>query len=221
MRHLKVLLVVAAVVVSATPLGASLPDLLRATAPLQWRDEVPNPTQPAPLLNRCTAGFINAERHLWLTAAHCVSTIGDPDAPRMVYPRDYHIAGYQARLIAVDLIHDLAILQTPNATAEVTLQLGDPPAWNDEVSLNGYAWGAPQSLYIHGRIANPFYWVEWFQKDYCLFTAMVIPGMSGSPIVNKKGKIISVLQIGWRETPLSGGATYQELVSFAGAFFGS
>lgn len=53
-----------------------------------------------------------------------------------------------------------------------------------------------------------------------IFDVAAAPGNSGSPVMNLDGEIVSVLQIGWSRSfsPVSGGATYANLLWFSRYF---
>ena len=176
--------------------------------------------------NICTVSSINAALHLWLTAAHCVldeqlSDYGEePRAPRPT--QGLTIEGKLAFIVKTDTVIDLAILFTPDLALPALRLARKGPFWEDTIRVIGHPFGYPSVTIVAGTVSNPDaeFVRAGFAPSYMFVTAPVAPGNSGSPIVNSRGEIVSVLQIGWGGgySP-GGGATYARLKGFAGSYF--
>ena len=175
--------------------------------------------------NICTVSSINTALHLWLTAAHCVfDTRMDEDGVVTTVPAtDLAIEGHLAFLVKSDATIDLAILLTPDFALPALRLAGRGPFWEDAVRVVGHPFGYPSVTIVAGTVSNPDaapFAQTGFAPSYMFITAPVAPGNSGSPIVNSRGEIVSVLQIGWgRGYSPGGGATYARLKAFAGSYF--
>ena len=175
--------------------------------------------------NICTVSSINAALHLWLTAAHCVlDEVIDDEGHHLVtiQTKGLHIDGKLAFVVKVDEVLDLAILFTPDHALPALRLAGKGPFWEDGIRVIGHPFGYPSVTIVAGTVSNPdaVFAKPGFAPSYMFVTAPVAPGNSGSPIVNSRGEIVSVLQIGWGGgySP-GGGATYARLKAFAGSYF--
>ncbi len=158
------------------------------------------PLQEAGGRTICTAWSINQQKGLWATAAHCVLAEDQmPGGPALVEVRFLH--GQPAPAVFVNAETDLAVVQSPDRAT--TLLKGPAPIVGDKVSVFGFFWGGPTPTYLEGYIAN------LSLRGYMIFDMRAGPGHSGSPILNRKGEVVSVLQIGIGG--LTGGATYEAL----------
>ena len=224
LRTVAMLVVLAMLALPASGRAArSQPSLLASVRPLSMTMTVymDPETHIQFSLNVCTASSINAVTHLWLTAAHCVQHLelneaGIPIA--VVHPLT--IDGHPVYLVKVDLALDLAILFTPDLVVPA-LRLADrAPFWEDPVRVIGYPFGYSSAVLTAGNVSNPEATIPGEVTPYLFVTAFVAPGNSGSPIVNARGEIVSVLQIGWgRGYGPGGGSPYARLRAFAGTYF--
>ena len=173
--------------------------------------------------NICTTSSINAITRLWLTAAHCVlRTDVDEDGTRTTYHETgLSIDGHIVYVVKVDELIDLAVLFTPDY-ARPALRLGKAPFWEDPIRVVGHPFGYSGVTIVAGTVSNPDapFHQPGYAPSYMFVTALVAPGNSGSPVVNARGAIVSVLQIGWgRSYSPGGGVTYARLKAFAGEYF--
>ncbi len=137
-----------------------------------------------------TGFFVDAEGVL-LTAAHLLER---PE--NRVEVRSPAIGRREARLLAVDLGHDLALLRVPpREKGYPTLPLaGERPKVGDRV----YGFGTP--LFRHrvlqpGMVARPDNVFVYYPGRYVKAThiaAMVQGGTSGGPWMNDRGQVIGV-----------------------------
>ena len=174
--------------------------------------------------NICTVSSINALLHLWLTAAHCIlDTETSEDGTSITTPTSgLMIEGHLVYTVKLDKSVDLAVLFTPNFSLPVLRLASRAPLWEDRIRVVGYPFGFTAATIVEGTIATPEepFFDAQFLPSYMLFTAQVAPGNSGSPVINTRGEIVSVHQIGWgRGYSSGGGSTYARLKAFAGEYF--
>ena len=167
------------------------------------------PAEGEEYINICTAGSINREQHLWLTAAHCVRDIG---------PEGRYINQLPLTLVDVQFELDVAVVKVDGFTAKELLMQITPPRWGQELLVAGHPFGYPDIFVTRGTIANPL--VVLSNKRFMIFDVAGAPGNSGSPVLNLKGEMVSVLQIGWGRdfSPVTGGAPYVTLLTLAHHF---
>lgn len=170
--------------------------------------------------NGCTVFAVADERYV--TAAHCVLNM---ETGEVDLTHDYTVDGKTAFLQYVDLDHDLAAFLVPFSHKE-PLKLADrSPRTGDYIAVVGHALGLQSWMFMQGFVANPS-WSDPDEKRLGWDKAMIYDmsgcgGHSGSPVVNKKGELVSVLQFGWGNgcgSPV-GGATYSELKAFLTKLF--
>jgi S1-C subfamily serine protease len=159
-----------------SPLYAKPPKELRSVQPL-W-----NRTQ-----NMCTTWSINQAKGLWATAAHCVD-------PEYDFYRD--IAGQPVTVVKVDPKLDLALLHADNVSAPA-LRLGKVPEMGDEITVIGFPMGWAIPVATWGHVSWPLLQKGWAPEwgfDNMILDIRVLPGHSGSPVIDGHGKVISVVQ---------------------------
>ncbi len=213
---------------STTPTIDVHPRLLNSITGLMWPSVE---LQSGVVINdvHCTTGYINAKEHYWITAAHCVAGLEENSdaAPEVTTANHaYTILGSPAIVVFADFDHDLAILQTivDNNYTATPLKLAKAiPVWGTNVYMMGYPYGLGP-VYSVGYVSNPNYrfpFHGWDQRDFILYNLAGCPGNSGSPVVNEKGEIVSILQVGIQQncSPIMGGATLTDLRQIVGSFF--
>lgn len=198
------------------------PSLLESVRPLQIQVEAVTVTRQQGSVvmlverlaaNICTVSSINEKQRYWLTAAHCVEDM------ELVY----YVAGEKATVVMRDVLNDLAILQTPTQTAPALDLAKKGPEVEDRVTVAGYPFGYPDPFLTLGTVANPstkFTDEPGFDRPFMLFQVAGAPGSSGSPVVNRKGDLVSVIQIGWGRgfSPIMGGVTFDVLERYRSYF---
>jgi hypothetical protein len=123
----------------------------------------------------------------WITAAHCLN--GGPYLLDKV-----HVATVTE---AQPGAYGLAVL-TSNLKRPA-LKVGDRPKRGDDVLQTGYGGGGPL-IFFEGVVVIP---AVTFDGAPLQFTsALGMPGMSGGPVVNRKGRVVSVVIGAVQPTPV-------------------
>jgi S1-C subfamily serine protease len=120
----------------------------------------------------------------FLTADHCIA---DEETFHVLYRGEYHpglvVVRWQER--------DLAVIEAIGAKAKGTLEVSP---WEPEYGMMtvwaGYPLGEPTLRVFTGIVAAPVNvtYEHWFDVD-----GQFIPGNSGGPIVDEKGRVIGIL----------------------------
>jgi len=135
----------------------------------------------------CTAFSINQLKALYLTAGHCVE-------PTYTLSVD----GFPVTVLKVDSTQDIALIRILRFH-KPALKLGESP--NVGEIMIGFGWGmdAPSIMFFPGYIISlaldPFQGYE-LQGLRMIFSTNFMPGMSGGPITNGDGRLISLVQCG-------------------------
>ena len=135
------------------------------------------------------SGFLVSDEGHLVTNFHVVSQlIYKPDLYQVEYLHEDGQRGL-LELRAIDVIHDLAILQAPQLQTDNYLRLHETEPRNGE---RLYAFGNPHDLGLtivegtyNGLLEKSLY-------DKIHFTASINPGMSGGPSVNRMGEVVGV-----------------------------
>lgn len=134
------------------------------------------------------SGFgISADGHI-ATNFHVIQLlVQEPDKHRLelVVNED---AVMTASVIAVDVLHDLAIIQTDKAAAEYFLLLAEPLAKGERI----YSMGNPRDLGMTIIEGNYNGLVKTSRFERLLFSGSLNPGMSGGPTFNEYGEVAGV-----------------------------
>lgn len=167
------------------------------------------------LRNFCSSASINQQKHYWLTAAHCVEEDG--------YLR--YVGGDQIKVLMRDVVNDVAVFTTVRVFAPALKLAKEAPKTGDIAMIAGYPFGILDPFVTFGKVISPSAQLCEGEEEFCgerrfLFVdAMAAPGNSGSAIMNSKGELISVLQIGYgRVFGPGGGAPYAVLKQYASYF---
>ena len=142
------------------------------------------------------SGFVvrseGAQGALVLTNYHVVSSLAVEPQKYRIELRGANEHKVAAKLVAVDVVHDLAVLRTEPAV--------DAPAWTafalrDQPLVQGskvYALGNPLELGF--LIAEGIYngLVESRIYEQMLFSGALNPGMSGGPAIDEAGRVVGV-----------------------------
>lgn len=203
-----VLRVIAAVVLFALFIGVSAFPAAAAPSPIVLLASV-KPiamvTESGTLANVCSSASINARRHLWLSAAHCFA---DP-APR-------YIMGERVTVVVLDVANDIAIVSTPIASAPALPLASRASALLDGVMVGGHPFGYVSPFLTVGTIAALDVFLDGISHPVDVFQMAGAPGNSGSAILNARGEIISVLQLGWGQSfsPMVAGVPLSVLAQY-------
>lgn len=197
--------------------GSARPSFLNSVRPLQALLTNPDTGMKA-IRNICTTTSINQKKHYWLTAAHCVGDL----RKHTLYSDAMFVEDHPAEVVDVAFDKDLAVISVAELSVpSVHMQLSSA-TWMQPVIIAGHPFGYTPLFVTQGWVANPYAWLDDSDDmPYMLLNVAVAPGNSGSCVFNSKGEVVSVLQIGWgREfSPVSGGAPYASLITFAYPYF--
>ena len=166
--------------VLTSPATAKLPYNLYSIKPLYNGDQA-----------ICTTWSLNKEKGLWVTAAHCVQFEAEMDGEWIwIQFADLQIAEKPVTIVRLDLMNDLALL---SADVHVkALEFGKYPQVGDFVTVYGFpaGWKTPLVTWLH--VSQPF--LVLGGRYWMLLDGHVWPGHSGSPVLDKKGHVIAVVQ---------------------------
>ena len=167
------------VVLLAAPALAKLPSHPESVTPLfSGEDAI------------CTAWSINEVKGYWATAAHCTRYWADIDGAWILMPLQNLTIGEKpaiAKKVSLEL--DLAVLQSE--THARAIKLGKYPEVGAEVTVYGYPGGVQTPLATWLRVSNQY--LEWEGK-WMVLDGHVWPGHSGSPVLDHKGRAVSLVQ---------------------------
>lgn len=155
----------------------------------------------------CTAFSINDLRDYFLTAAHC-------------FGEKMTVGGHEARLVLYDASADLMVLMVPESGEVPAIQMAklrncpdgtrDYVCQGQEVGGMGYGGGGLIPLFKAGPVMYPDALIpEWFgEKEHQMLVGWWwIGGMSGGPVVNQDGKLVSIVQWDAAHYNFGGGRT--------------
>ena len=210
MRKFILLLTVLAIL--STPLYANLPKYQNSVQALTSGDDA-----------ICTTWSVNKLKGLWVTAGHCVMEMGIVEDTGDTYLVTWPLAieGKEATIERVSQFGtgwDIALLKAD--VHEPALKLGKYPKVGDEVTVFGLPGGMRDYFPSWMRVSNPFHmWGKdegspWIAN--MIFAGEMFPGHSGAPILDKKGRVISIAQGGFtqRFTGLNLGIPWSVLADF-------
>lgn len=157
----------------------------------------------AKLLNICTAFSIGEK--LWMTKAHCL------EGEWTVY-----IDGEPILHKIVDPLHDLAIFRTQVANAPALKIATVAPEAGDDIVMLGHPLGIYATVPTFGRVSIPEWREPGFEFPYMLIQLVGAPGNSGSPILNSRMEVVSVLEWGWGRSfePMTVGSAHSVVLGF-------
>lgn len=215
LKYLAPLALIAALILpAASAIGQSQkPKYMESVAPLQMSGR-----------NICTATYINSVEDYWLTAAHCipVASVTDDGETVIFVSETLTIREVPVTDMFVDVPNDIAVVRAPGSWGpDLGLSKKDVE-FGEEIKVAGHPHGVPFPLLFKGSVANPRAMEDGY--DFMLYDMTAGPGNSGSAVLNKDNKIVSVLQIGYgiQDQPfgdLTGGSPWQTLRKFAMKYF--
>ncbi len=186
-------------------------DVIYSVKPIQFKG-VDQATGEDALGNKCTAGFINQEKALWITAAHCIP------------PSSFFLDGLPAFPVEVDKEKDLAVIFS-YGVGGIPLNLSNHEMRaGEELTSAGYPFGSTTPIFVKGPVASPLFSFPNTPEAFSIWDIRCGRGQSGSPVVDEEGRLISVLQIGSivfpiQFSPICGGAPFTFVKEFAEKFF--
>lgn len=158
----------------------------------------------------CTSTPINTNPTLYLTAFHCVVE-GGKLVKFSIGPN------YMGTVWAVDAEDDLALLYTQFLDYKEGIRLASKsPRAEEVVHMNSFPLGTDVPHYSTGYIASLHTMFPGLSHPKMMFGISNCMGSSGSAVLNAKGEVVSVLQIGLGSpcAPVMGGVTYEKLKAF-------
>lgn len=191
MRWLTSLMVLAGILL-ISPVQAALPKHFESVQPLMSNDRA-----------ICTTWSADEKRGIWITAGHCVaSLVTDLDTGEtftLTWP--LAIDGQPAEVTKLSPLGewDIAVMKTN--VHYPALKLGNYPRMGDEVTVYGFPGGFRTPIPTWIRVSNGFQqWAPDMRMPWIasmLFDGNIWPGHSGSPILDRKGRVISMAQGGF------------------------
>ncbi len=138
-------------------------------------------------------GFMISEKQI-VTVAHVVD-----GAEEILAIIDGEVA--VAKILAIDVERDLALLETDIPFGSYYFSLGDfEYRTGDEVSVIGFPRGLDITL-TKGTISNDNVKIPEFPLlTFVQIDAAANPGNSGGPVLNSQGEVIGILDMGLRES---------------------
>lgn len=140
-------------------------------------------------ISSSASGFITQRPDLVVTNYHAISeAVYEPEQHRI----SIHASGQSklaARLLAIDVRHDLALLQLeqPLQAAPLTLRTNQPVKGE-----NGYSMGKPGG-YELGIVAGSFNGMSDNETTpLIVFSGPINAGMSGGPALDREGRVVGV-----------------------------
>jgi S1-C subfamily serine protease len=133
-----------------------------------------------------------SKKCVYITNAHVAE---DADQVGLV-ARDGKTVSY-GRVLAQDLVHDLAIVDVPQGDTRPSVKTGHMPKVGDPVFTVGHPYGIPGDVVSSGHVLELNYTITDVDsgQSYNGLTEsdiMATPGNSGGPEFNKKGEVIGI-----------------------------
>ncbi len=162
---------------------------------------------PVALQGECTSFSINERKHYYLTAAHC-------------FGNTLLVNKQPATVIFRDEVKDVMVLQVPSLKLKA-LRPALGVQTGEDVGAYGYAYGWEFSFLKTGVVASPpVVQLQMFGlRPITLFSFPFIGGMSGGPVVNSDGLVVSVIQQSNRDGLASLGIALPSLIEAVGEFW--
>lgn len=157
----------------------------------------------------CTGTSINASKHYWLTAAHCVGV------------NPIYIDKHLATEVMVDVASDLAVLVVPEITVKSLKMQTYWPTVGQYVQMYGHPVGYKEPQYFVGHISSLSTFIDPEYGHKMMFDMTACGGNSGSAVLNAKDEVVSVLEIGHGRpcSTFSGGARWPDMVRLVYKYF--
>jgi S1-C subfamily serine protease len=135
----------------------------------------------------CTGFVIDNNRDFVLTAAHC-DTRG----------QEHYVDLAPAKIVAKDTKNDLMVLKVEGIDRPALKLAAKDPVVGDAVASYGFGFGFEQPLFrqAHVSAVNVNITGGCGEGNFIGLDANFIPGQSGGPVVNVKGEVVLIVQLG-------------------------
>jgi S1-C subfamily serine protease len=133
---------------------------------------------------QCTGFVINDERDYILTCQHCLG----PD-PSVVVVDGQKLTGVVFQSDA----DDIAVIAAATVKPALHPYLG-PIRKGEPIMSVGYGFGLGAMVFRAGHVAHPRVQLPGIPGPYLMSTNAWIEGMSGAPMVNARGLVVSLVQ---------------------------
>lgn len=164
--------------------------LVSVTSPAPAVD--PQTGEPTMGAYQCTGFVIDRTRGHIMTAAHCLH---DEDASGLFAD------GQHVRIVYQSDLDDVLILATEIRKPALRPHLGFVRK-GQEVLAMGYGFGVGDIIARPTHVANPRVKIgPQYPGDYLMATLPYVDGMSGGPVVDTSGRLVSLIQ---KSNPLAG-----------------
>ncbi len=134
------------------------------------------------------SGFFTGQAGWVVTNYHVIAElVNEPGRYRARYLSDSDIKG-DLELLAVDAVHDLALLRTDGLEQRPLELAADSPPKGTRLWSLGYPYDIGLTIVegtYNGQLQKSLY-------DKLHFTGSINPGMSGGPTLNSKGEVVGV-----------------------------
>lgn len=135
---------------------------------------------------------------VYLTARHCLG-------PKMLMDEWLYVA-----LDTEFPDSDLAVVRGTSDKRSSPLPLGPEPAPGAELLAIGFGLNSPVPLAFPGVFAANFT-PPGGERAYQFMSERGLEGMSGGPVIDRKGRLVGVHLLGYEHVRVGGGPTYAEV----------
>ena len=141
-------------------------------------------------VGKCSAFAIDEHRNLFMTANHCTGA-------------NMKVDGFPASVVYVSLEHDLAVLVCYGVNMRALKPSTQPILRGTPLAAFGYGYGWLKAMFRAGSVAIPSIQLNEIGGDFYLITDFaLVGGMSGGPMVDNEGNVVSINQLGNAEVGL-------------------
>lgn len=160
----------------------------------------------------CTGASVNGPLSLYLTAYHCVHGASSTT-----------VEALPATVMAFDAVNDLALLKVPGLVRP-PLMVGSVPSFGDHITAYGRPFSSSTLIDLDEQVIEGSDDLDASYEDSAhgvivmWLVGKLFPAMSGGPLVDKHGHIVSVTECsavdGSAFYGISCGASYKSVVAF-------